>query len=450
MVTLIEPSVLIKTFFTKTKCEVNKVKKSNFIIEMAVENGYLVYNTLSKELLFLTNDEYLCYMKCEFASSNKLFDYLLEHLFLVADEKDEFKFLNEIKQFIMLFEKNDTKLFTILTTLDCNARCFYCYEQRLSNSNMSLNTADKISRYIIDNCKDKKVRFNWFGGEPLYNSTIIDLICEQLQNNNIDFESEMISNAYLFDENTIYKSVEKWKLKKVQVTIDGTENVYNKTKNYIYKNNTSPFRTVINNIENLLKANIFVNIRLNLTNRNFYDLNNLIEYLKMKFAKYININVYIGIVADYKNLENIWGTDERKETLDKYFILENKLFESGLKRVKKLSNLIGIGKCMAQSKNAIVIAPNGDFCRCEHYSSDIAYYNIHTEEYREELYKEWDVMLQKNDNCKNCNYLPMCDINLKCPSFKSFKCNIDEKKAMIYPLKVAIKTYYNYWLRNQL
>ncbi|MBP3801508.1 MAG: hypothetical protein J6I85_05770 [Clostridia bacterium] len=41
----------------------------------------------------------------------------------------------------------------------------------------------------------------------------------------------MFSNSLLFNDKNIIKAKEKWHLKKVQITIDGTEFFYEKIKN---------------------------------------------------------------------------------------------------------------------------------------------------------------------------------------------------------------------------
>ena len=61
--------------------------------------------------------------------------------------------------------------YVIFTTLDCNARCFYCYELKSKGKTpMSIETAEKVAKYIITHCpKGTEVSLDWFGGEPLFN-----------------------------------------------------------------------------------------------------------------------------------------------------------------------------------------------------------------------------------------------------------------------------------------
>ena len=148
--------------------------------------------------------------------------------------------------------------YTIFTTTDCNARCFYCYEMGRSRIPMSAETAHKAAAYIAAHCGGEKVHLHWFGGEPLFNKQVIDIICTDLAEKGIVYESMIISNGYLFDGATVEQAVSHWKLKSVQITLDGTEEIYNRSKAFIYKDGKSPYQVVLANIQRLLDAGVSV------------------------------------------------------------------------------------------------------------------------------------------------------------------------------------------------
>ena len=92
---------------------------------------------------------------------------------------------------------------------------------------MDRETADRVISYIKEHCGGQQVKLSWFGGEPLVNHKVIDQICNGLRNDGIPYESRMISNAYLFDDTIVAKAADLWNLKNIQITLDGTEVVYN-------------------------------------------------------------------------------------------------------------------------------------------------------------------------------------------------------------------------------
>jgi hypothetical protein len=122
---------------------------------------------------------------------------------------------------------------------------------------MSLETADAAADFIRRRSKGQPVRIEWFGGEPLYNLPVIDRICERLDESGVDFFSIIITNGYLFDDAMVQKAVKLWKLKAAQITLDGTEAVYNRTKAFIYPG-VNAYQTVKANIGRLLDAGINV------------------------------------------------------------------------------------------------------------------------------------------------------------------------------------------------
>ena len=120
-----------------------------------------------------------------------------------------------------------------------------------------------------------RMSHSWFGGAPLFRKKCINIICERLKESGIPYRSSMISNGYLFDEKTVNEAKNLWKLKNVQITIDGTKDIYNKTKSFVYKNG-NPFETVMGNIKRLSENGISVTIRINVGKFNAEDAEKLI------------------------------------------------------------------------------------------------------------------------------------------------------------------------------
>ena len=79
---------------------------------------------------------------------------------------------------------------------------------------MNEKTANDVADYIINASKgNSDIKLRWFGGEPLYNAKIIDIICRKLKNCNVSYTSEIISNGYLFDDENVFKAASLWNTK---------------------------------------------------------------------------------------------------------------------------------------------------------------------------------------------------------------------------------------------
>ncbi len=112
---------------------------------------------------------------------------------------------------------------------------------------------------------------------------MIDRITGRLKEAGKEFRSTAVSNGYLFNDENVEKAVRDWNLRKVQITLDGTEEVYNRAKAFIYREG-SPYRVVMDNIGRLLKAGIRVNVRLNIDRYNAEDLLDLADELRDAFG----------------------------------------------------------------------------------------------------------------------------------------------------------------------
>ena len=100
---------------------------------------------------------------------------------------------------------------------------------------MTEGMARRVADYIIHHYNGEKLTLHWFGGEPLYNKPVITQICLLLKEAGVEYSSQMISNGYLIDDEITREAKTLWNLKKIQITLDGTEKIYNQIKAYIYK-----------------------------------------------------------------------------------------------------------------------------------------------------------------------------------------------------------------------
>ena len=398
-----------------------------FVFEKEIEEGKLLFNSLTKELLLLEDGEYPI-------------EYLFNHRFLVPIEHDDIKFVDEIRNLTkMLFPIRGINSYTILTTTDCNARCFYCYEKGIEKISMDKSTALDVVDYIIAHKeKDKDVHLAWFGGEPLYNIDAINIITNKLKEKGINYTSSMISNGYLMDEETSKVAKENWNLKRIQITLDGTHDIYNRRKAYIYSDDA--FNRVINNIHHLLDREIRVTIRLNLDDRNYEDLKELIYYLTKEFNGNKYLNVYSHLI-----FQTYWDNSEGriKELYDKQNKISEYIYANKLARIKKLEDKPKINHCMADSGKSVVILPDGKLHMCEHINENETFGTIYDDKGYKEAHKLWCERYPIIEECKNCKLYATC-IKLKhCPNAKETCLEIERQIKINDIYKSMQKEYKN-------
>lgn len=398
-----------------------------YVVEQPVDEGLLLYHTMTKAMLLLTPKEADVYKTNPVALTE-----LVEEWFLVPESHDDRLLCRQIRDVARMLEENSDAItsYTILTTTDCNARCFYCYERGRSRIPMSSETALETADYIISHCQGKKVLLQWLGGEPLFNKPVITLICKKLMDAGIEFSSTAASNGYLFDEYTVKEAKDLWKLNKVQITLDGTEKIYNRSKAYIY-DNANAYRTVISNIHHLQKANIAINIRLNIDIHNADDLLELTEELHQEFGNSKGIEVYTHPLFEGSNGSKAMGDNQSRAFIfERMKEINARLSDYGFLKPAKLERVIRKYACQADNDHCITVMPSGHIGKCEHYTENYFIGHICNKTYDHlEIIEQFKELRQEIDTCATCALHPTCMVLKLCSPNKHCYEEMREKKV---------------------
>ena len=418
-----------------------------------VDDGMLLYNFLTGDLVFLDKKETLLYNNVNSDEASELRMQLIENWFLVTEDNDDVKLSEQVFSFMRIVSdmiKNPPiTSYTIFTTTDCNARCFYCFELSARRVPMSAKTAEDVADYIIKKCAGNKVTIRWFGGEPLYNSQAIDIICEKLSEANVEFASSMVSNGYLFGDENVKKAKEKWNVGRVQITLDGTEEVYNRIKAFIYKDGTSAFKRVIGNIEKLLKNDIYVTVRMNIDNHNIDDMYALVDYLAEKFIGFDKFRCYAHLLFEDSTKLIKSRTDAERHLLQERFTALEKYIEAkGFYIERSTLGMVRYKQCMADNNASTTILPDGNLGKCEHYTEDHFWGSIYSDEVNDEVLAEFKELLDEHEECKTCKLKPMCFQLKGCPDL-SQRCDEYDRKTKLRYTGERVLTEYKYYLAKK-
>lgn len=137
---------------------------------------YVLYNTFTEKFIFINNELYNLFFCKEIPvriiqeKHPNLYNDLENSGFIVQDELDEpRRYIEELK-YKGDVETCDQYNLIINPTLDCNLRCWYCYESLKKGSIISENLINGIEIFIQNLiCKPniKLFTLSFFGGEPL-------------------------------------------------------------------------------------------------------------------------------------------------------------------------------------------------------------------------------------------------------------------------------------------
>lgn len=423
----------------KNERTLSDYKLTAFCIMTQTDDGFLLCHCATGELVLLREEEYQAICSGE-PLKGSWAKVLSDHLFLPHKDEDEYAKVDCERKEAAVRAKEDKAIteFTVLPTTRCNARCFYCYEKGILQRNMSAKTADDTAEFIARKCNGQKVRLSWFGGEPTVAHPIITRICKRLQEKNIAYDSGMISNGLLFDRKLIKTAKDCWKLKRIQITIDGTKEVYNSTKNY--KGFCSdPYGAVLSNIKCLMEEKIFVTVRINVGVHNDTDVSKLIQQLSHEFGGNTYFSLYVH------EIDNYYPQKEYEELINRTTDFTLKLMENHMRPADDLPS-IRLHSCMADSESSILINPDGQLGKCEHYAYEKLCGSIYDDHMGGQMIEEWKEAI-RFPQCGSCPLYASC-IKLKWCNGGSCRCNDAMIKSKVTIVVHSMQRAYARWKKE--
>ena len=418
-------------------------------VRMERPEGVLLCHTLTGELLLLS--------KAEAEELENLsgpvppaLEALVPKWFLRPEGADDVALADQVLDIARRFEKDDGILteYLIFLTTACNARCFYCFEAGIQKVTMSEDTARAAGEYIADHRDGKPVELVWFGGEPLVNVGAIDVITGVLRRRGVAFRSRMDSNGYLFDEALARRVKEDWGLYEVQITVDGTEAVYNQRKAFVHPEG-SPFQRVLRNIGLLLDAGVPVRVRLNLDEENEKDLYALVDQLADRFGEKPGFSIHCRVLIENKGLEPAAYTEEQRCSLaDKAQAMWDYLNSKGVTTKKPLQQSIALYSCWSDELHAATITPEGRLGRCESHIERGLWGSVFSDGRDERVLRRWRERRPPEERCKTCQLYPRC-VRLKECVIRTERCSDVERMEMGLRLQRAILATFEDWKAEQ-
>ncbi len=192
---------------------------------------------------------------------------------------------------------------TICPTMGCNFDCPYCFEEH-RNEKMTRETQDAVialAERMLDASGAKRLSVSWFGGEPLLAPDVIEYISKRLismcEDRGIKYSAGIITNGYLLDQK-IVDMLEKCRVARAQITLDGIGEVHDRTRHLAGGGPT--FEKIASNLKTL-KIPFNVNVRHNVHSENKDQQQALKDFIEDIASHSGNkINYYSAPVSDNK------------------------------------------------------------------------------------------------------------------------------------------------------
>lgn len=396
-----------------------RYKASRYNYHLRRGDGVVLHNFLTKALLEVSAKYY------------ETVKTLLENPHLISDVDDELSVLLRSQGFIIpcdideidviryrynssLFGGGNNQLrLVVLPTMWCNFRCPYCFEMRRMEF-MAEETQLKLLEFV-----DYKLRYakglcvEWFGGEPLLCKNTIEKLTKGFQRicgqHHESYRAGVTTNGYLLDSGFI-NSFEDLGIRTLQVTLDGTPKHHDRYR--ALPDGTGTFDTIRRNIENLRRLtqdDFELIIRINCSESNFKDMQDLLSLLSMEVRKRARIFfrwIYPTEACGFADFT--CGIPKR----DKFRLLaelSQKAIDLGWSPDDP-ANTTAIF-CEVDSTNFFQVSPNGDVFLCsETYKAEESIGNVSEWKKLVSLPSyEWYAANPFDDaECLKCILLPYC------------------------------------------
>ena len=323
--------------------------------------------------------------------------------FLVERDSDDYEQYESIRFVLrtMSREEKGTKFYAVLPTTACNARCFYCYEQGMTARTMDTKTADQTAAFIERTRWHQPVKITWLGGEPLVAAPSISRICKRLNDKNVPFHSQMITNGTLMSPQLLEEAVKVWHLDTVQVSVDGNREDYEARKSFLDPRHYN-YESMLRAAGLFLSAGMEVRIRCNIDEDNVEGLTSFFDDVKEHFGCPDNLLIYLNTLFQNN------GKESTKEFLAQMKQMNQYLEQEGFHQKAEEPYRFRINRCMADSgdKN-VAIDPEGNLFHCMRISNEMKPFGSIFDENAavcSDPRADWPV----DEQCRHCLFLPGC------------------------------------------
>lgn len=396
---------------------------SRFIIKSVLdsENKIILYHTRTTALITLDRQLYYKIFVEKDFSDSEIMQQLYNMGFIIDSHDKELAILDtmRIKEI-----DNPIQGITILPTTDCNARCFYCFEEGIERYSMSKETAQHTIEFIKNFYDDKELAIAWFGGEPLLNFPIIEFITLELKKLCYNLNTHITTNGSLLTREMLDFFVKNYTHTSFQITLDGVDEDYYKAKRYKDISPQDAFNRVMGSIKMILRSDLPIQVRVNF-------LPSKIEEAKQTYAKVLELlsdvdlsNLYLYMAPlNVKNDNEIISRFKCNGSEHPYlqlvktqnaagFPLNSIVYEKDNRLLGGFNLMPNCASCGIITNKRIIVDADGALYKCHRLTGrrDWATGNvIDGVDKNCYSYRYFTSPYIDEDGCKKCNILPICN-----------------------------------------
>ena len=398
------------------------MKLSYYLIESSLENGGVLLVSTRTENYLVLNDElaenffnFKKNMNID-ALDLELKALLLEFKILIDSDEDEFQWVYNNYWRERKLGSSILNL-TFATTLGCNLRCGYCFEQHKQSINLLPKDEDSIFKFVSSKLDDTKdgLHITWFGGEPLLGIKSIERLSKRFMQLSTfrakTYSSDIITNGVLLtDENA--KILKKALVSAVQITMDGDKEIHDKMRPAPNKGSYDDV------LKGLMVSRKYFNtsIRINVNHANISSIPTLLKTLSS--LELFDISLNFNPINSNNKDENSGNYLTREEFAKVELTLSKIAIDLGLSVISGFGLNDSYLPCTALDLSHYTLEPKGSVHKCVDFIGDHSQRVGVIEDGKLSSKKSqisWDsydvftfYQPDTDDDCHNCQYLPIC------------------------------------------
>lgn len=336
----------------------------------------------------------------------QLYEVLQNEGYMVPSDK------NEVEEVLKCWKEEDCNpeflSIIVLPTLDCNLRCWYCYEEHNAGTVMKEDVLDRIRKLIdvrTSSPELKRLNISFFGGEPLmgFNKIVFPLLsyakqlCKERQK---QLTVGFTTNGTLFNTDMVGKLKSLDAPIQLQITLDGNREKHDSVR--CTRQGGKTYDMIVANIKLLLRNGFSVTCRLNYTSDNIETLKDIVPDFK-------------DISQEDRRLLNFYMQQVWQDKAEKCIEKQEENILASLRRNRLRTGLpsrCSKHRCYADAENSICINYNGDVHKCtaRDFKPEVREGELKEDgsiEYNEKYRKR--MMLKFGyRSCQECSIYPMC------------------------------------------
>jgi uncharacterized protein len=368
-------------------------------------------------------------------------DALVENGFLVesreADRRAIDKYFHDIRE-----DASQLRV-TVLTTLQCNFACDYCYQGDHGDYNkfahkMSLETAEQVGDWIerrLDATGASTFVLTFFGGEPLLNLPVVYRLSERLWHATRARGARMLVNIItngLLLTPEIVDQLRPFGLNGIKVTLDGDQITHDRMRPL--RGGQGTFERIVENVRRV-SDKVSIAIGGNFDESSVDSFPALLDFLKeQEFADKLSKVAFKPIVrqapapgskgmlaltpvgTDGKPLNGTCMTSVGAggSPCDTCHFIEEKsaeLRQETKKRGFPTPDGVHMGPCEIHRRNAHTIGPDGALYACPGFTGEqtksVGHIDGRHEEWRAREAERFE-RLAAWQSCGDCAFIPVC------------------------------------------